>query len=195
MITEENRKTMLEYVVKNLSKEYNYENKAKNLKYGGSLNYIVIDKKKVLFLIDRDFAEADMNYIYHRTKYEKNLDTTFIVYKNGGISFRYGGLIYRGRHKNEELKHYTNEQINHMIVLNSAEQFIFDKYKGNINYYQPESANLKADLITHKFEPIKENPEDNFLKPKIHIWTEKTHNIKNFTLENGILVPSLPLQS
>lgn len=205
MVTQRQKTEMRDYLVDKLRESHGVvEPRTKEILQGsGDTDYLLLGKEKdgIILLVNRIYTKDSFNKIYNGVRNQiPNIGV--VLYKDGKTFFRSAMAgeedtgIKRKRRK-MSLSHYTNEQKNRMISLRHEEKFLRERGR-QVQYYQPESAELEQGIVTYSFQPVEFrydgptlsgwNPEDKHSE-RLFMWANRTFADGDLVLENGYLKP------
>jgi len=125
----------------------------------GDTNYLQVGAD-IVFLVDRVFTSSGFNRTLHILGARAE-NVMPVFYKDGVTFFRNAahgveaglkGVRYKSQ-QDLSLKHYTQEQINRMILARPEERHLINLGRF-LQYYQPQSVGLEQGVETFKFGPV-----------------------------------------
>ncbi len=199
MVSSKQKKEMLDYLTAGLEESHDAViPRNRELVNGITSNYILVDKKGLVFLVDQTYPNKGLEEVYTRALNNKML-LTFVLFKDGKTFFR--SASKDKRYKKDyglSLKNYSDEELNRMILFRPEEEFIFRMIRSRLQYYQQLSARLSQGIVSYVFEPVVFDydhlpEEQRFMNrteesKKIRIWRHIKFNSGKLKLERGLLV-------
>jgi hypothetical protein len=179
----------------------------KSLVSGIVSNYIKVDNKGTVILVDQAYPGDSLSRVYDIATQNGFKDIAFAILKDGETFFRSGvagiygpaGLHSVRAKRRGSLKEYAG-RLDKIISFRPEEVFIFGKKKKKdgavLQYYQPGSECLGEGLENFLFRPVvfdyshiprgEFRPDDRESK-RLHLWTARRHNTSQLVLDEGYL--------